>query len=156
MFIHSAVVEKDGQGFMFTGKSGVGKSTHILKWLEVFGGDVKVINGDKPIVRFFDDGIYAYSDAWNGKENIKASGKTKLKAVCFLEQGEENKIKKADGHEVFKRLLNQTVIPEKPQRKLKHFEFLDRFINELNFYVMECDISDEAVMLSYNTMKDGV
>ncbi len=32
MLIHSAVIAKGGDGFAFSAKSGVGKTTHILNW----------------------------------------------------------------------------------------------------------------------------
>ena len=42
---------------MFTAQSGTGKSTHIKLWKKHFGKDVDIVNGDKPIVRVFNDGI---------------------------------------------------------------------------------------------------
>ena len=49
--LHSAVIEKDSQGYAFLARSGVGKSTHISLWKKAYGDAVSIINGDKPIVR---------------------------------------------------------------------------------------------------------
>ncbi|MBO7310031.1 MAG: hypothetical protein J6U86_01400, partial [Clostridia bacterium] len=65
---HSAVIEYNGDGFAFAAKSGTGKSTHIMLWRKAFGEDVHVVNGDKPILRFIDDKLYAYGTPWCGKE----------------------------------------------------------------------------------------
>ena len=49
---HAAIISYAEQGFAFTAKSGTGKSTHIAQWVRALGGDVTVVNGDKPILRW--------------------------------------------------------------------------------------------------------
>ena len=50
--LHAAVVSYEGRGFAFAAKSGTGKSTHVAQWMRALGGDVVVVNGDKPILRW--------------------------------------------------------------------------------------------------------
>ena len=50
--MHSSVVEVNGESYAFAAESGTGKSTHTRYWKEVLGDRIKVINGDKPILRF--------------------------------------------------------------------------------------------------------
>ena len=50
--LHAAVVSYEGRGFAFAAKSGTGKSTHVAQWMRALGGDVTVVNGDKPILRW--------------------------------------------------------------------------------------------------------
>lgn len=50
--LHAAVVSYAGRGFAFAAKSGTGKSTHVAQWMRALGGDVTVVNGDKPILRW--------------------------------------------------------------------------------------------------------
>ena len=152
MFLHAAVVEKDGCGYILTGRSGAGKSTLAAGWLKHFGDSAEIINGDKPILRFNDSGIYAYGSPWCGAEGFSVNASVRLEAACFVEKALKNKIMPMERQEVFKRLLNQTVIPKKPERKIKHFELLDRLIKEIPFYTLECDISDEAVITAYRGM----
>jgi len=53
LMTHGVAVSCDGKSFIFTAKSGVGKSTHAFLWQKYLGEDrVKVINGDKPILWF--------------------------------------------------------------------------------------------------------
>lgn len=49
---HAAIISYAEQGFAFTAKSGTGKSTHVAQWMRALGGDVTVVNGDKPILRW--------------------------------------------------------------------------------------------------------
>ena len=154
LFVHSAVISMDNEGYMFSGRSGVGKSTHINEWVKYFGKDrVAIINGDKPIIRFFDDGIYAYGNPWCGVEGWSDNKKVKLKSVCFLKQSNENRIRILKSPEILKELINQTVVPTNVEDKLKYFEMLDKFVNTLDFYELECDISKDAVITAYTKMR---
>lgn len=154
LFVHSAVISMDGCGYMFSGRSGAGKSTHIMQWVKYFGSDrVKVINGDKPVIRFFDDGIYAYGSPWHGIEGWSINSKVKLKSVCFIKQASENRIRRMKAPEILYKLINQTVIPSEADDKLAYFGLLDKFISSLDFYELECDVSENAVKTAYNAMR---
>ena len=58
--MHAAVIEYQGEGYAFAAHSGTGKSTHIALWKKHFGDEVHIVNGDKPILRFIDDRLYAF------------------------------------------------------------------------------------------------
>lgn len=50
---HAAVVSYAGRGYAFAAKSGTGKSTHVAQWMRALGDRVTVVNGDKPILRWW-------------------------------------------------------------------------------------------------------
>ena len=50
---HAAVVSYAGRGYAFAAKSGTGKSTHVAQWMHALGDRVAVVNGDKPILRWW-------------------------------------------------------------------------------------------------------
>lgn len=50
---HAAVVSYAGCGYAFAAKSGTGKSTHVAQWMHALGDRVTVVNGDKPILRWW-------------------------------------------------------------------------------------------------------
>ena len=60
ILFHSSVVEVDGECYLFTAKSGTGKSTHTRMWREVLGDRAIMINDDKPLIREEDGVFYAY------------------------------------------------------------------------------------------------
>ena len=68
MLLHSAVIEADGRGIAFFARSGVGKTTHTRHWIKTYFPQVNIVNGDKPIIRFYDGIPYAYGTPWAGKE----------------------------------------------------------------------------------------
>lgn len=151
-FLHSAVVSFDGDGYVFTGKSGAGKSTHAALWEKVIHTSC-VINGDKPLIKLENDGFYAYGTPWCGKEGMQKNTKVKITGVCFVEQAEKNSIVKLNTTQVIGKIFNQTVYMKNPELNERFMNLLNKFIEDIPFYILKCNISKEAVMTAYNAMK---
>ena len=94
--MHGAVLELDGKAYVFTAKSGVGKTTHTKLWVEYFEGRASYINGDKPIIRCKDGVWYAYGTPWMGKKSLEVKVLRRFRQFALLNG--EKKIR-------FKRLL---------------------------------------------------
>lgn len=150
--MHGAVVELDGEAYVFTAKSGVGKTTHTRLWIEYFHGRAEYINGDKPVMRWKDGRLYAYGTPWMGKEGYGKPGGAPVKAVCFLERGEENRICPADSRQIVSRLFHQVLLPEDPSELALFLDMIDRMAGSIPFYILRCDISMEAVRIAYGAM----
>ena len=150
--LHSAVVEVDGQAYAFAAKSGVGKSTHLSLWLKNIPG-ARVLNGDKPLYRLESDGsLTVFGTPWQGKENWGYNGKAKLAAICFLERGTVNKIRKATEDEVISRVIHQLLLRGERQTVDRQLILLDALIHAVPYYILQCNISDEAAILCYQTL----
>ena len=150
---HSAVIEYGGDGFAFAAKSGTGKSTHIMLWRRAFGEDVHVVNGDKPIMRFADDKLYAYGTPWCGKEGWENNTRVPIKGLCFLERASENSIRKIGADEAVMRIFHQILTPSDLETVDALFPLLDRTLREVPCYVLGCNISEDAARVAYNGMK---
>ena len=50
LLMHGSVVAVDGQAYLFTAKSGTGKTTHTSLWMQHFGARAVMVNGDKPLL----------------------------------------------------------------------------------------------------------
>lgn len=151
--IHSAVIEADGVGYAFAAKSGVGKTTHVNLWKNIFGSRCKIINGDKPILTFRDGNVWASGSPWCGKENFSENKSVRLKAICFLERSAEVKIVKLSSDEVIDRLFYQLSVPSKNAGlKAKCLETANNLIKSVPFYLLECDISEKAARIAYEEM----
>ena len=74
MLLHAAVLEYDGNGYAFLGKSGTGKSTHTGLWLKHVPSS-KIVNGDKPILQYVDPQFIVYGTPWMGKEGLGCNSK---------------------------------------------------------------------------------
>lgn len=152
--MHGAVVELDGNAYVFAAKSGVGKTTHTRLWIEYFRGRARYINGDKPVMRWKDGILYACGTPWMGKENYGCNAYAPVKAFCFLERAKENQIQRASDQEIVERLFHQVLLPEKPEEVITFMDFMDTMVRTIPFYILKCNISADAAELAYNTMKE--
>ena len=150
--LHSAVISCDGEGYAFAARSGVGKSTHISLWLKSFGERAHVVNGDKPIVRLVDGIFRVYGTPWRGKEGLGENTSCVLKALCFLERGAENRIARTTADEALLRLFSQVYLPEDASASAATLDLLDRFIQKTSFYLLHCNMEDEAAQVAYRGM----
>ena len=151
--MHSSVVEMDGVAYAFAAPSGTGKTTHTLLWLEHFGEKAKIVNGDKPVFRFIDGVLYACGTPWQGKEDLGANVMVPLQAVCFLEQGAENHIRRLRADEVSRRLFQQVFIPRGEEDFNSFWPLLERLLTTMNFYLLQCNRESAAAELAYQTMR---
>ena len=150
--LHSAVISCDGEGYAFAAGSGTGKSTHISLWLKNFGERVRVINGDKPILRLVDGNFRVYGTPWCGKECLGENSSCNMKALCFLERGTENQIARTTTDEALIRLFSQVYLPEDATASAATLDLLDRFIQKTSFYLLHCNMEDEAALVAYRGM----
>ncbi len=151
--MHSSVIEVDGYAYAFTAKSGVGKSTHTALWLKSIP-HARVLNGDKPLYRIEPDGsVTAFGTPWNGKEGWGENISAKLAAVCFIERGTENTIRLAEEEDAIGRLMHQLYLRGTRQSINQQLLLMDALVRAVPYYVLACNISDEAAALSWNTMR---
>lgn len=151
---HAAVIEYDGVGYAFSAKSGVGKTTHIRFWKEKFGEGVRIVNGDKPIVRFTDGKAYAYGTPWCGKERYHLNDRCELKNVCFVERDKADSIVRLSNTDAFPRLLPQILMYRKGIDNLAVLELLDRFMKLESFYLLRCTPTVDAARVAYLGMNE--
>jgi len=151
--MHSSVIEADGYAYAFTAKSGVGKSTHTALWLKNVPG-ARVLNGDKPLYRLEQDGtMTVFGTPWNGKENWGENISAPLAAICFIERGEVNSIRPASEDEIINRLMHQLYLRGGRTSVAQQLVLMDALVRAVPYFVLACNVSDEAALLAWNTMK---
>ena len=153
--LHSALIECEDIGVAFAAKSGVGKSTHITLWQKNFGEKVKIINGDKPIVRFLNGKMYAYGTPWLGKEGYGENSSCEFKALCFIERGEKNSIEELRADLAAMMIFGQIYLPTHAENAEKTLELADKFASSVKFFRLSCNMEDEAALVSYNAIIKG-
>lgn len=149
---HGSVLEYNGDAYLFTAPSGTGKSTHTRLWREYFGEKVTMINDDKPLLRFEEDGVYAYGTPWDGKHHISCNKKAKLKGICFLKRATENKIYRIDQNDALPRLMNQIYRPRQTEGLLKTMDYVNKLLEQVPMYILECNMDKEAAKVAYEGM----
>ncbi len=153
-YLHSSAVEYGGKAYLFSGPSGMGKSTHTGLWMSTFGDEVKLFNDDKPALRRLEDRWYAYGTPWSGKNHININMKVPLAGICFLKQAPENKIRRLGAAEVMQKILPQTIYRLKEESYMDLLlSHLDKLIREIPIFELENRPEPAAAQLSYETMR---
>ena len=105
---HGAAFRFRDKAYLFTGVSGVGKSTQLRNWMQGFPGEIGVINGDKPALSCgAADTITVYPSPWNGKENMRGADAAPLAGIICLRQGPENKVVRGQLKDIVPFLYNR-------------------------------------------------
>lgn len=155
MLIHSSAVLMDGRAYLFTAPCGTGKSTHTKLWLKAFGERARILNDDKPAIRLVDGKWYAYGTPWSGKYDININTRAELAGICVLGRGEVNKIERFTGAKAVHALLEQTARVKNPEFMGDMLTLLDKLFTSVPVWKMECNMEDEAAIMSHKAMSEA-
>lgn len=150
MLLHGSVIACEGRGIAFVARSGVGKTTHTLLWKQVYGEGVRIVNGDKPIIRFLDGVPYAYGTPWAGKEALQSRKPVPLTDICLIERGVDNAAIPVAGEACLVPMMQQVLHPSDPAAAEKSLELLDRLLSVCRFWVIRCNLSPEAAVTAHD------
>lgn len=153
ILFHGSVVAVDGIGYLFTAKSGTGKSTHTKLWREYFGERAFMVNDDKPLIKINENDCIVYGTPWDGKHRLSKNTSVPLKAVCILERSEKNHIEKITKSEAYSMLIQQVHRPGGAEKIAKLLNLIDKFSENVNLYKLGCNMDIEAAKIAYNGMK---
>lgn len=153
IMIHSSALVMDGKAYLFSAPCGTGKSTHVSLWRRVFGDDrVRVLNDDKPALRYEDGGWFAYGTPWSGKTGQNLNIRVPLAGIAMIERSEKNEIVPLTGTEAIYAVMAQTIRPEDVTSRVKMLEILDKLLTDVNVWKLRCNMNPEAAMVAYETM----
>lgn len=152
LLIHGASISYQNKAYLFCAPSGTGKSTHIRLWREYLGADVGIVNGDKPFISLENDKPIIYGTPWAGKENWQRNCSAQLDGICFIQRGTINRIRKVEPSEIIPLLFKQVYLPKDPVAAGQTLELADILTKKVPLYILECDISEDAVRCSFETM----
>ncbi len=155
LLFHSSAVEADGKAYLFTAPSGTGKSTHARLWKEVYGARVRIINDDKPLLRFGDKGAAVYGTPWDGKHRLSENVSAPLGGICVLERGEQNAIKRLAPAEALPHLLRQIYRPENAEGAARMTELAIRLAAETPCFALTCNMDAEAARVAFEALTGG-
>ncbi|MGN0183255.1 MAG: hypothetical protein ACI4DP_12745 [Candidatus Ornithomonoglobus sp.] len=154
ILFHGSVIAVDGIGYLFTAKSGTGKSTHTRLWREMLGARAVMINDDKPLINISEHGAIVYGTPWDGKHRLSTNIGVPLKAVCILERAAENHINGITKADAYNMLVQQVNRPPVPQKLIKTLQLIDRLSENVKLYRLGCNMSPQAAEFAYSAMNN--
>ena len=153
VLFHGSAISVDGQGYLFTAKSGTGKSTHTRLWRELLGERAVMVNDDKPLIRITDTDVIVYGTPWDGKHRLSNNIAVPLRSICILDRAEENSIREITKEEAYPMLVQQVYRPSDNDAMIKTLELIDRL--DVRLYHLSCNMDISAAQLAFSTMKEG-
>lgn len=153
VLFHGSVVAVDGVGYLFTAKSGTGKSTHTRLWREYFGSRAVMVNDDKPLLRISESGVTAFGTPYNGKHRLGANISVPLKAICILTRAAENSIVPISAVEAYPMLIQQIYRPSDMAKMQKTLTLADMLAEQTALYRLGCNMDISAAVTAYEGMR---
>lgn len=152
LLFHGSVIAVDGEGYLFTAKSGTGKSTHTRLWREYFGERAVMVNDDKPLLHIADSGVTAYGTPWDGKHRLSTNIAVPLKGICILTRDAKNHIEPVEPHAVYPLIVQQTNRSLSADGMKQTLSLIDRMLNVVPVYRLGCNMDIEAAKVAYEGM----
>lgn len=96
------------RAWLLTAPSGTGKTTQYLHWKLLYKDELRILNGDKPVLAFSPDGeITVHPSPWFGKEGMRQMIHAPLGGIILLEQAKANTIRRITDREAAGRIFLQ-------------------------------------------------
>lgn len=131
--IHAAGAEFNGRGFIFPGKSGVGKST-LTRQLDCISG-FSLLSDDRVVVRKTGNTFKAFGTPWPGEAGIALNRGIHLSGLFFISHANYNKIEEIDSQKALERLLPLVSIPwYDKETMIKILDFCGELISHIPTY----------------------
>ncbi len=153
VLFHGSVVAVDGVGYLFTAKSGMGKSTHTRLWREYFGDRAVMVNDDKPLLKITDSGVTSYGTPYNGKHRLGTNTSVPLNAICILTRSADNNIEPISFEQAYNMLLQQVYRPADMLKMAKTLALVDRLADSVKLYRLGCNMDISAAQVAFEGMQ---
>ena len=152
LVLHAVVVSCEGNGYIFLGPCGAGKSTHARLWLKHFEG-TELVNDDHPVVR---NGV-VYGSPWSPITPCYRNVSYPIGGMVRLCQAPYNKIHRISGVEAYLNLYGSDM-----GRRLNNFisedidkgmhQTKDKLAQTIPMWQLECLPDEEAARLCHDTI----
>jgi len=144
---HGVLLELDGEGYLFTAKSGTGKSTQAMNWLKRFP-TARIINGDKPILHLEENRLMGYGTPWCGKEQFQVNTKVPVRAVILIERDEENCITRLSDWEMLPTWMTQTYKPDDSNGMERVIDTALQMMSTVGLFRLRCNMDPDSAIVA--------
>lgn len=144
ILLHSSFIEYNGEAILFTGPSGIGKSTQADLWSQYRGA--LVVNGDRSLLCKTEQGWEAYGWPFSGSSPFCENVHAPLKAIVYLEQYGEDIIRRWSYPEAIKKLFSEVTVNRwNPEFVNTAVDLIEDLAQMVPLYHLRCTKSENAV-----------
>lgn len=144
LLLHCACLCYDDRAILFSGPSGVGKSTQAKLWQKY--RSASIVNGDRALLGKNDADWYAYGWPVCGSSEICHNETIPVRAIVMLGQGNTNQIRLLAPIQAFSEIYGQITVNRWDSHSIEQAaDQLEALINRIPVYHLDCTVSEEAV-----------
>lgn len=142
------------KAWLFAAPSGTGKSTQYRLWKLLFGSEVQMLNGDKPLLEIAENAVIVHPSPWRGKENMGNYISAPLGGIVILEQAPVNSISRLSPGESAGRIYLQFLHSKATEDELVKVCSLEhRILSTVPVWLLKNRGDDDSVRLCRNTIE---
>ena len=145
LFLHAAGVVYRGKAYAFIAPSGTGKTTHVWLWKQFLGESVRILNGDKLVVRIGENEVTAYGNPWKGKERLGENTVCPLDGLFVLTRSDYACCFPLSATEALPHLLRATGYPKALDERLTVLSLLEQLSQTTALYHVCAPKTTDAV-----------
>ena len=147
LVLHSSLVSYKGRAILFSGPSGMGKSTQADLWKQTFGAEI--LNGDRSVIFPTEEGFHAGGSPWCGSSGIYRREHIPIEAIVLLRQGKENKIFPAEPKIAFREIYSQCIVHDWDMHYVDRLcDLIQELVRQVPVYILSCLPDPSAPILT--------
>ena len=141
---HASCVETEFGGILFSGVSGIGKSTQAGLWCRY--RDARQINGDRPILSGGEQGWLAWGAPYAGSSRCYVNESCPVRAIVILRQAKDCSLRRLNPMGAFREVWKVLVHQSWDREYLERLSNLAMdLITRVPVYLFECTPNEQAV-----------
>lgn len=143
--LHGSLVQTELGGLIFSGPSGIGKSTQAELWCR--HRSARQINGDRPILSGMPEGWYAWGSPYAGSSDCHINERCAIRSIMMLRWDSVCSLRPMPPGEAFRALWKQlTLHPWEPGQTEQVSSMLIDLISSVPVYEFSCTPDEDAVL----------
>ena len=144
LILHASLLNTQFGGLVFSGPSGIGKSTQAELWKEYEGAEQ--INGDRPILYKKENVWMGYGSPYAGSSKCYVNKGVPVRAIMLLAQGEDCRIMPLRKSEAFREIFrNCTVYSWDREFVEQVITLVTELVSDIPIYRLICTPDQRAV-----------
>lgn len=153
LVLHSSCVEKDGKAYLFSARSGTGKSTHTHLWLNELSG-TRIINDDKPLLIRRGGKLCACGTPFSGKTDENINACVPARAIIFLHRSEQNSLKRLKPAAAVTLFIEQTVNPRMREYADEMLSRTDEILTTVPVFSLGCNKNEGTGKFAFEKIEE--
>lgn len=146
MIMHAVSVNYHGEAILFSGVSGMGKTTQADLWTGFTGSHI--INGDRATLLYRDGRLITTGSAWSGSSGIYLNESAPIKAIVFLEQAAFNQLIELTPQTALSYMVPRCLLPYYSQELMSlALSNIDRIAGSIPTYLLRNKADRQSVEL---------